>query len=301
MCFPIDPGGRPERVAATRPLVISRIAEPIEQAGWLDSVSAPLQAQVRALIPLGTRLKDVLSGTWLGHPLHPALTDVVLGSWLSAWLVDLSAPGERHSAADGLVAAGVVASIPTAASGVSDWAELRGGSQRVGVVHGLLNTTAVGLQVSSLRLRRRGRRPAAVGLSTAALGIASAAAWLGGHLSFGKGVGVNEWAFDDVPGDWTKAISEDKLDADVLVRRSVNGTGILFVRHGGTVHALTDRCSHRGCSLSQGKFDGTAITCPCHGSQFGLDGSLLRGPATAGQRALDVRSLDGQIEIRARS
>jgi nitrite reductase/ring-hydroxylating ferredoxin subunit/uncharacterized membrane protein len=264
-------------------------------------VSAPLQAKVRAVIPLGTRLKDLLSGTWVGHPLHPLVTDVVIGSWLSAWLVDVSAPGERRSAADGLVAVGVVAAVPTAASGLSDWAELRGGSQRVGVVHALLNVTSVGLQVSSLELRRRGRRRAAVGLSTTALGIVSASAWLGGHLSFGKGVGVNEWAFDDLPGDWTKAISEDKLDADVLVRRSLNGTGIVFVRHGGTVHALTDRCSHRGCSLSQGKFDGATITCPCHGSQFGLDGSLLRGPATFGQRALDVRSRDGQIEVRARS
>ena len=32
---------------------------------------------VCALIPAGSRAKDALSGTWLGHPLHPPLTDLV--------------------------------------------------------------------------------------------------------------------------------------------------------------------------------------------------------------------------------
>lgn len=43
---------------------------------------------IRAAIPPGA-LKDALSGAWLGHALHPALTDVVLGSFLSATLLDL--------------------------------------------------------------------------------------------------------------------------------------------------------------------------------------------------------------------
>ena len=34
------------------------------------------------------RLKEALSGSWLGHPLHPILTDVTIGTFTSAVLLD---------------------------------------------------------------------------------------------------------------------------------------------------------------------------------------------------------------------
>jgi hypothetical protein len=68
-----------------------RIAERIEQLEALDAVSEPLQKAVRTVVPQQSELKDVLSGTWLGHPLHPPLTDVVIGTWTSA----LSGPNGR--------------------------------------------------------------------------------------------------------------------------------------------------------------------------------------------------------------
>jgi len=74
----------------------------------------------------------------------------------------------------------------------------------------------------------------------------------------------------------------------------------VLVRSHGRVHALLDRCNHRGCSLSDGEFDGSSITCPCHGSRFGLDGSLLRGPAAYPQPTLETRVHEGKIEVRAR-
>ncbi|OOK63798.1 hypothetical protein BZL30_9363 [Mycobacterium kansasii] len=37
-------------------------------------------------------MKQAISGTWLGHPVHPPLTDVVIGSFLSASLLDVIAP-----------------------------------------------------------------------------------------------------------------------------------------------------------------------------------------------------------------
>jgi hypothetical protein len=43
---------------------------------------------VRGVVGRG-KLKDALSGTWLGHALHPLLTDVVIGSFVSATLLDL--------------------------------------------------------------------------------------------------------------------------------------------------------------------------------------------------------------------
>lgn len=41
------------------------------------------------------------------------------------------------------------------------------------------------------------------------------------------------------------------------------------------------RCPHLGCALKYNKAE-HSWDCPCHGSRFGEDGSLLDGPATAG-------------------
>lgn len=40
--------------------------------------------------------------------------------------------------------------------------------------------------------------------------------------------------------------------------------------------ALLLKCTHRGCEVSVG---GASITCPCHGSEFTLDGAVIEGPA----------------------
>jgi nitrite reductase/ring-hydroxylating ferredoxin subunit len=63
---------------------------------------------------------------------------------------------------------------------------------------------------------------------------------------------------------------------------------------------MADRCSHRGCSLHEGKLEGDQIVCPCHGTRFGLDGSLAAGPAAYPQPALETRVQEGKIEVRRR-
>ncbi|WP_267888288.1 Rieske (2Fe-2S) protein [Mycobacterium ostraviense] len=74
----------------------------------------------------------------------------------------------------------------------------------------------------------------------------------------------------------------------------------MLVRHNGGLYAVHNRCSHRGCLLSEGELEGAVITCPCHGSQFDVrDGTLVRGPATTGQPVLDVRETNGHIEVRS--
>src|SRR5579862_283864 len=141
------------------------IAERLERLEQLDAVAEPAQGAVRAVVPGESEFKDLLSGTWLGHPLHPPLTDVVVGAWTSALILDLVGGEGGEQAADRLVAAGVIAAVPTAAAGLSDWAELGGGSRRVGFVHALGNTTALLLHVLSWKARRRGRRTRGVALS----------------------------------------------------------------------------------------------------------------------------------------
>jgi len=284
-----------------RPAARESIAERIEQLAILDPVANVLQRAVRWAVPQDTALKDVLSGTWLGHPVHPPLTDVVVGSWTSALLLD--ATGERGKAAsEVLLGVGIAAALPTAAAGASDWAELRAGTRRVGLVHALGNTTALTLQALSLRARRRGERAKGIGLSTLAMGVAGGSAWLGGHLSFGRGVGVNQTAFEELPDSWTPLTDESQLEDGKPVRRSAGGTGVMLVRRGGQIHALADRCSHRGCSLAEGTVRAGTVTCKCHGSTFTLaDGAVVTGPATSPQPSLEVRVREGTVEVRRRS
>lgn len=46
----------------------------------------------------------------------------------------------------------------------------------------------------------------------------------------------------------------------------------------GQFVGLSAFCTHQGCIVSQ--IRGSSIVCGCHGSQFGLDGAVLKGPAT---------------------
>jgi nitrite reductase/ring-hydroxylating ferredoxin subunit len=79
----------------------------------------------------------------------------------------------------------------------------------------------------------------------------------------------------------------------------VSDTPVLLLQKGDQVFAIHDRCSHRGCSLSDGTLDSLEIVCACHGSRFDLrDGAVKEGPATAAQPAFQVRIRDDRVELR---
>jgi glycine/D-amino acid oxidase-like deaminating enzyme/nitrite reductase/ring-hydroxylating ferredoxin subunit len=46
----------------------------------------------------------------------------------------------------------------------------------------------------------------------------------------------------------------------------------------GEIHAVSARCTHLGCIVHFNDAE-TAWECPCHGSRFGTDGSVIQGPA----------------------
>jgi hypothetical protein len=155
--------------------------------------------------------------------------------------------GRRASkAARRLVGLGTLASVPAAASGASDWSETYAAEQRVGLVHAVWNVGATVVQTCSWLMHRRGHRFTGMALSAVGLGLTLGAGYLGGHLSFVRGVGVNHTAFDGTVVDWTDVAGAAELTTDKPVRVTAGGEAVMLVRHGDGVHALSATCVHAG-------------------------------------------------------
>ena len=85
------------------------------------------------------------------------------------------------------------------------------------------------------------------------------------------------------------------------VKAETSAADVLLYKDGGELYAISDTCSHRGCSLAGGDVRDGVVECVCHGSAFRLsDGEIVRGPATAPQPAYETRITDGVVEVRAR-
>ncbi len=271
----------------------------LEEAGALDLVGDPLSAAVRRALPAGP-LKDALSGTWLGHPVHPLLTDVTLGAWVSAVVLDFAGGRGSRRAAERLIAVGILTAIPTAATGSADWGDTQAKERRVGLVHAVSNSVALGLFAASWRARRRGRHLAGVALSAAGAGALGAGGYLGAHLTYALGLGVDRTAFESRPGDWVDAVAADAVVEGRLTPAVAGCVAIVLTRHDGELVALSDRCTHRGAPLHEGEICDGAIVCPWHQSVFRLpDGGVAQGPATTPAPRWEARVRAGRIEVRA--
>ena len=279
--------------------ILRQVVRRIERFEALDKVARPLAGAVgRAVRP--RVVCNLLSGTYLGEPQHPVLTDLPIGAWVMSALLDAIGGPAADGAADLLVAAGVVAAVPTAAAGLNDWSDTVGPETRVGLVHATLNTTALSLYLASLVARARGRRRAGQALSLAGLGVLTGGAYLGGHLSSGMGVNVNRTAWEQRPDQWTPVLADSELADGQHRKADAGGAPVLLYRTAGTVYALASTCTHMGGPLQDGTISDGCVTCPWHGSTFRFaDGSIVRGPASTPEPRYQTRIQDGRIEVRA--
>jgi nitrite reductase/ring-hydroxylating ferredoxin subunit len=241
---------------------------------------------------------DLLHGRWLGHALHPVLSDVPLGFWTAGALFDLL---EMDRPATVMCASGSVAALATAATGIADWTVSDGRDRRLALLHGLLNSAGLVLQLGSLVSRLGGGRRTGRGVGMVGLMVGLGAAYFGGELVFGRGLMVDHNAWANGPEQWTRAMPLADLPEGKTREARVDGRAVLIYREGGQVYAIEARCSHAGGPLAEGEVEQGVVTCPWHGSQFRLtDGSLRRGPATFPQLRLETRVNAGQVEVRGR-
>lgn len=86
-----------------------------------------------------------------------------------------------------------------------------------------------------------------------------------------------------------------------LCKVSIDGKDILVTNLDGEYFAVDDTCTHAGASLSEGKIEGSTITCGWHGAQFNCkNGNLEKFPAkirNLGTYKVVVESDDVFVEV----
>jgi nitrite reductase/ring-hydroxylating ferredoxin subunit len=271
-----------------------------------DKVIDPARrAVLSALRPQA--VKDFLHGTWLGHPLHPVLVQVPVGSWLSAGVLDL-VPSLRPGATV-LIGTGVAAAVPASLAGAADWSEQDTGVRRLGALHAVANTAALGLFIGSLVARGKGRGGLGRVLSYAGLGIATGSAAVGGHMSYAQASGASHaaTAARALTGDWIDLGPLDDLPEGRPALRTGKGGSVAVplavVRRGARVDVFVGACSHLSGPLYEGAVEDVrgdeCLVCPWHGSAFDLEsGNPRRGPAANPQEKLEVRMEAGRVMAR---
>ncbi|MCQ1952015.1 Rieske 2Fe-2S domain-containing protein [Arthrobacter sp. zg-Y238] len=289
-----------------RRLPVVTVADKLENAGWLDPAAGWVAKAVKAVIPWPA-VRDVLHGVPLGHPLHPLMIVVPLGAWVSAAVLDVLPGNER--AARTLVGVGVAAAGPTALAGAADFSQLDTEQQRTGIVHQGANVLAVGLYSASWLARGRGRTGLGRALAFTGLAVTGAGGFLGGHLSYRQGAGVNrnEDFAEKVPEGWHSLGPVGAFASGVPQPARLGAVRLMVLKRtdgaaDGAVSVLADTCSHLGGPLHEGELrevkNELCIVCPWHGSTFSVDsGEPIHGPATAPQPSFSTRIRDGLLEV----
>ncbi|MCX8006231.1 MAG: nitrite reductase small subunit NirD [Burkholderiaceae bacterium] len=102
-----------------------------------------------------------------------------------------------------------------------------------------------------------------------------------------------EWievcALDDLPALGARVLRRGAAVADIALFRTADGR----------VHALEDRCPHRGGPLSQGIVAGGRVTCPLHGWTIELDSGAAVAPDVGTTRRFAVRVEQGRVLLEA--
>ena len=172
--------------------LLESFARRIEDAAVLDPLADYSRSLSLDKFSASPTLDDLLGGGWLGHRVHPVLVQLPLGAWSMAVLLDL-VDGEKHAAAvDALLATGCVTALPAALTGAHDLGTTTGAATRVVVAHAASMDLTLGLFTAAWIRHRRGDRRKARRLALAGAAVAGAGAYLGGHLVYRLGVGVED-------------------------------------------------------------------------------------------------------------
>jgi nitrite reductase/ring-hydroxylating ferredoxin subunit/uncharacterized membrane protein len=265
------------------------------QNGWARPLGDAVHALLNRLFASPLRpVKDFLNGTWLGHPVHAAITDVPIGALTASIILDLA---NQRTAADIALVLGILAMVGAAAAGFADYTDTDGQARVRASLHSTLMVIALILYVASLAVRSGNPtdRTAAVVLSIVAYVVLTAGAYVGGDVVYALGNMVSRHAFRAGGGKWLAVQVDSGRDLSELpegepVRATAGSVPLVLVRVAGTVHALHETCAHAGGPLAKGRVVEGCIECPWHASRFRLrDGEVAQGPAVYPQPTYEIR------------
>lgn len=251
---------------------------------------------------------NALHGAWLGHPVHPPLASLTSGALGTTVALDALSllPGrpatevrDASKFASRALGVGILASIGSAVTGITDWQHTHEEDRRVGAVHGLVNLAATGLYAQSWWDRRRGRHGRGIALTALGYGITLAGSYLGGALVFESGIGIDQSGARLRAKDWTPVLPASSLNGKP-VRVEVDGVGLVVCQtQPGEVAAFGEFCPHLAAPMEDGWLDRGRLVCPWHGSWFAAEsGEVVRGPAAAPLPCYEARLVNGMVEVR---
>ncbi len=95
-----------------------------------------------------------------------------------------------------------------------------------------------------------------------------------------------------------KVCALSELDDRKPFGTEIDGTPVVLVREGETVHALHDVCTHAEVALSEGEVSRAGIECWLHGSCFNLrTGEPSSPPATDPVDVFATEIRDGDVYV----
>lgn len=253
-------------------------------------------------------VKTLFNGTWLGHPVHPAITDVPIGAFLVAVVLDLV--GEP-TAAFWAIVIGQLAFLASALTGIADFSDTDGTARTRATTHGTIMVIGGAFTAASLILRQGGTVEGPTQTIPLIIGflVIAAGAFVGGDVVYALGNMVSRHAFRGAGVKWIRLDTGDVTDLMSLpeatptrMRAGIND--LVVVRIADQLHALHAVCAHAGGPLPEGKVtpDG-CLECPWHGARYRLsDGLVRRGPSVYDQPAYEIRAAEaGGYEVRRRA
>lgn len=291
----------------------SRAVSAIGRQEWLDRPSYRFEHLMSfAFNGLGgarDTVTNALHGVWLGHPVHPPLASLTSGALGTTVALDALSllPGrpatemrDASKFASRALGVGILASIGSAVTGVTDWQHTHEADRRVGAVHGLVNLAATALYAQSWWERRRGRHVRGIALTALGYGITLAGGYLGGALVFESGIGIDQSGARLRKTEWTPVLPASSLNGKP-VRVEVDGVGLVVCQtRPGEVAAFGELCPHLAAPMADGWLDRGRLVCPWHGSRFAAEsGDVLRGPAAAPLPCYQARLVNGMVEVRS--
>jgi nitrite reductase/ring-hydroxylating ferredoxin subunit/uncharacterized membrane protein len=267
------------------------------QAVWAKPFGDWLHGVVQWIFRPIPWIRDLLNGTWLGHPFHAASTDLPIGILGLAVLFDVLGMAEAAAIA---VAAAVVLLLLSALSGLADYSDTDGLARQRATVHATIMFVALVAAAGSLWLRVGHSSVELVPavLAAGGFGLLLLGAFVGGDVVYTLGNMVDRHAFRARSDRWT-ALDVEAIPEGKPTKARAGAQTLVLIREGERLLALHDVCSHAGCSLSTGKLVDGQIECPCHGSRYRLaDGHVMRGPSVYDQPAYEIRKAESGWEAR---